>query len=358
MTGTTSSWAAASHGCATTTRICTRTSGCSRPRDGRPRGVLRRTLRSSVAPPRGGRDRPRPGAAALAGGVRHAGRRRRQPGGSVPDPSRSCCWTSSACASEPRASSIAMTAWLSPPWAMSDMITTSGARVAGELRPRLLLQVERLADLRVHARARLDERRVQHPQGRVVVGVAVDPCPQRADVRGRREAVGQRARVGDRGVGGIELGDGALVLALRSQLRRCGRLLVVARQQRGHAGGVDRAPGEGRPVVADALRDTGGQGELLEALAASPPRRGAPSPRPCAGPRQATARARSSVAGPRPRAASPSRSSDAAPRRRRRPPGSGQPARWRPARRPRRQGPRGPPSPRRARTPSPHPRPR
>ena len=74
------------------------------------------------------------------------------------------------------------------------------------------------------------------------------------------------ARLGDRGVGGIELDQRLLVLALGPQLRRRSRLLIVGREERRHARRIDRAPGEGRPVIADTTRDTGGHGELIETL--------------------------------------------------------------------------------------------
>ncbi len=190
----------------------------------------------------------------------------------APQPGRSggrwsWCWRSSADDSAPRACSIEITAWLSPPRAMSDMITTSPRVSAGSRLARRLLAGERLAHPVRHAALRLQQRVVQAADRRVVGGVAVDPRRQGRDVGGaapgrRGGRVPARSSRRTRRAGPAPAGSARRSPARRRRRSACRgatrRLVSVA--------ALSARPGEPRPVRLEAVRHAARLGQRLVAV--------------------------------------------------------------------------------------------
>ena len=183
---------------------------------------------------------------------RAAGSRTGYSGSGVP--CFSCCWRSMAAPILPRACSIEITAWFSPPCAISDMITTSARVSAGSARRAACSPANASPDLVRHPALRREQRLVQLADRGVVGGVAIDPVGQRRDVAGRRELVARGPRLGDRRVRAVEQRERLLVMRRRALGDGGHRLPVVLGQEVREGGGVQRLPGEPGPVTTQAVR--------------------------------------------------------------------------------------------------------
>ena len=106
------------------------------------------------------------------------------------------------------------------------------------------LPVERLADLGRHLAVGVEDGLVEASEGRVVLGIEVQPLGEGRHVDGAREVVAEAARLGDQAVGLGQPIEGFGVLRAPPEGRGLGGDLVVLAEQGRDPGGSQRPDSE------------------------------------------------------------------------------------------------------------------